>query len=138
MDKRCKFLADVSDSGSVLYLLLVSSYASVGKLPVGSDAETEVLKITGVQAISLRNAVGDEDRISELVKLLSSGVFYFATSTNPNVAPLDLTLCAQRAALGAPTDNRFLWLVALDYSFAPLENNPRLTGFSQSIELVNC
>ena len=100
-------------SHCVLFLVVVSSCASVGKL-LFEDGETEVLRITGVTVISLRNVPGDEDRLGEFVKLLSSGIFYFAVSVShspsqTSVAPFDLTLCAQRAALGTPTDNRFFW-----------------------------
>ncbi|GAV00951.1 hypothetical protein RvY_11731 [Ramazzottius varieornatus] len=97
----------------VLFLVVVNSCVSVGKL-LFEDGETEVLRITGVTVISLRNVPGDEDRLGEFVKLLSSGIFYFAVSASHNPvqtagAPFDLTLCAQRAAVGSPTDNRFFW-----------------------------
>lgn len=118
MSKWCYNILTFTGNHRILYLVLVSSYVSVGKLPVGKGAETEILRITGVLAISLRNEAGDEERLVELIKLLSSGIFYLALSTNREVPPLDLTLCAQRAALGAPTDNRFFWWVSIYYVFS--------------------
>ncbi|XP_055343352.1 synaptojanin-1-like isoform X2 [Paramacrobiotus metropolitanus] len=93
----------------ILYLVVVSSCVSIGKLSLNSSADSEILRIAGVTVISLRNDPGDEERLVEFVKLLSSGIFYFAVSLTPNAAPLDLTVCCQRATLGAPTDNRFFW-----------------------------
>ena len=99
----------LSGNHRILYLVVVNSCVSVGKLLFG-DVETEILRITGVAVISLRNTVGDEDRLIEFVKLLSSGIFHFAVATNPTTVPtVDITLCAQRNSLNAPTDNRFFW-----------------------------
>ena len=57
----------------------------------------------------------DEEKMSEVKKLLTCGAFYFSWSSNPSVAALDLTLSAQKAAqagaaAGSGTnDNRFFW-----------------------------
>ncbi|GFR78438.1 synaptojanin-1 [Elysia marginata] len=86
----------------VQFLVVVTSCLSVGKI-----GESEVFRITSVQFISLRNEPSDEDRISEVRKLLSSGVFYFTWKQGGN--PWDLSLCAQRKLQDHDTDNRFFW-----------------------------
>ena len=57
----------------------------------------------------------DEEKMSEVKKLLTCGAFYFSWSSNPSVTALDLTLSAQKAAQagsgggGGTNDNRFFW-----------------------------
>ncbi|KAK2701219.1 hypothetical protein QYM36_020111 [Artemia franciscana] len=87
---------------TVLFLALVTGVTSVGKI-----GEAEIFRITQVSLLSLRNHSQDEERVAELRRLLSSGMFYF--SWNDNNETNDITLCAQRQANGAPTDSRFFW-----------------------------
>ncbi|XP_046406834.1 synaptojanin-1 isoform X1 [Ischnura elegans] len=87
---------------TVLYLVVVSGCVSVGKV-----ADAEVFRITQTTFISLRNLPQDDDRITEVRKLLNSGTFYFSWSSSGE--PLDLTLCAQRRLKTKETDNRFFW-----------------------------
>jgi phosphatidylinositol-bisphosphatase len=86
----------------MLYLVLVTGCVSVGKI-----LESEIFRITQTTFISLRNQSQDEERISEVRKLLNSGTFYF--SWRPNGECFDLTLCAQRRRKTTETDNRFFW-----------------------------
>ncbi|RUS89988.1 hypothetical protein EGW08_002255, partial [Elysia chlorotica] len=86
----------------IQYLVVVTSCLSVGKI-----GESEVFRITSVQFVSLRNEPSDEERISEVRKLLSSGVFYFTWKQGGT--PWDLSLCAQRKLQDHDTDNRFFW-----------------------------
>ena len=57
----------------------------------------------------------DEEKMSEVKKLLTCGAFYFSWSSSESVAPLDLTLSAQKVAQvgagggGGKIDNRFFW-----------------------------
>lgn len=57
----------------------------------------------------------DEDKMSEVKKLLTCGTFYFSWSSSESVTALDLTLSAQKAAQegagggGGKNDNRFFW-----------------------------
>ena len=85
-----------------MFLALVTGVTSVGKI-----GEAEIFRITQVSLLSLRNHSQDEERVAELRRLLSSGMFYF--SWNDNNETNDITLCAQRQANGAPTDSRFFW-----------------------------
>nr|XP_018906096.1 PREDICTED: synaptojanin-1 isoform X1 [Bemisia tabaci] len=87
---------------SVLYLLMVTGCVSVGKI-----FDSEIFRITQTSFISLRNQAQDEERISEVRKLLNSGTFYFSWSSTSE--PLDITLCAQRRCKTNITDNRFFW-----------------------------
>lgn len=87
---------------TVLYLVMVTGCLSVGKL-----GDSEVFRITQTSFVSLRNQPQDEERISEVRRLLNSGTFYFSWSSSGET--LDLTLCAQRRHLSTETDNRFFW-----------------------------
>ncbi|XP_038053185.1 synaptojanin-1-like [Patiria miniata] len=89
---------------TVLYLVIVTGCVSVGK--VGSS---EIFRITATSFISLRRDPGDEERITEVRKLLSSGTFYFVWSSSSQQAQFDLSLCAQRQKQDHSTDNRFFW-----------------------------
>jgi len=87
---------------TVHYLVMVTGCISVGKL-----SDSEVFRITQTAFISLRNQPQDEERVSEVRRLLNSGTFYFSwCSSGEN---LDLTVCAQRRHLTNETDNRFFW-----------------------------
>ncbi|KAJ9600882.1 hypothetical protein L9F63_000994, partial [Diploptera punctata] len=87
---------------TVLYLVLVTGCVSVGKI-----GDSEVFRITQTNFVSLRNQAQDEERISEVRKVLNSGTFYFSWSSSGEA--LDITLCAQRRRKMAATDNRFFW-----------------------------
>ncbi|XP_070565612.1 synaptojanin-1-like [Ptychodera flava] len=87
----------------ILYLVMVTGCASIGKI-----GECEVFRITATAFISLRGDPMDEERISEVRKLLNSGTFYFSWSPKPD-AEFDLSLCAQRRIQDHSTDNRFFW-----------------------------
>ncbi|XP_033638398.1 synaptojanin-1-like [Asterias rubens] len=89
---------------TILYLVIVTGCVSIGK--IGSS---EIFRITATSFISLRHDPGDEERISEVRKLLSSGTFYFVWSSSAQQQPFDLSLCAQRQNQEHTTDNRFFW-----------------------------
>ncbi|XP_070344880.1 synaptojanin-1 isoform X25 [Equus asinus] len=84
------------------YLVLVTGCMSVGKIQ-----ESEVFRVTSTEFISLRIDSSDEDRISEVRKVLNSGNFYFAWSASG--VSLDLSLNAHRSMQEHTTDNRFFW-----------------------------
>ncbi|KAM5281723.1 synaptojanin-1 isoform 5-T5 [Ctenodactylus gundi] len=84
------------------YLVLVTGCMSVGKIQ-----ESEVFRVTSTEFISLRVDASDEDRISEVRKVLNSGNFYFAWSASGT--SLDLSLNAHRSVQEHTTDNRFFW-----------------------------
>uniref|UniRef100_A0A8C3SXN8 Synaptojanin-1 n=1 Tax=Chelydra serpentina TaxID=8475 RepID=A0A8C3SXN8_CHESE len=86
----------------VHYLVLVTGCMSVGKIQ-----ESEVFRVTSTEFISLRSDPLDEDRISEVRKVLNSGNFYFAWSATG--VSLDLSLNAHRSMQEHTTDNRFFW-----------------------------
>ncbi|XP_062944953.1 synaptojanin-1 isoform X3 [Cynocephalus volans] len=84
------------------YLVLVTGCMSVGKIQ-----ESEVFRVTSTEFISLRIDPSEEDRISEVRKVLNSGNFYFAWSASG--VSLDLSLNAHRSMQEHTTDNRFFW-----------------------------
>ncbi|RLW03206.1 hypothetical protein DV515_00006681 [Chloebia gouldiae] len=81
------------------YLVLVTGCMSVGKIQ-----DSEVFRITSTEFVSLRVDPTDEDRISEVRKVLNSGNFYFAWSATG--VSLDLSLSAHRSMQEHTTDNR--------------------------------
>ncbi|NXI12155.1 SYNJ1 protein, partial [Irena cyanogastra] len=84
------------------YLVLVTGCMSVGKIQ-----DSEVFRVTSTEFVSLRVDPADEDRISEVRKVLNSGNFYFAWSATG--VSLDLSLSAHRSMQEHTTDNRFFW-----------------------------
>ncbi|XP_059726465.1 synaptojanin-1 isoform X7 [Haemorhous mexicanus] len=84
------------------YLVLVTGCMSVGKIQ-----DSEVFRVTSTEFVSLRVDPTDEDRISEVRKVLNSGNFYFAWSAAG--VSLDLSLSAHRSVQERTTDNRFFW-----------------------------
>nr|CAD7392934.1 unnamed protein product [Timema cristinae] len=103
-----------TESVKRLYTKLLDAYGCLGVLQlnagcvsVGKIGDSEVFRITQTNFVSLRNQAQDEDRISEVRKLLNSGTFYFCWSTTGEA--LDLSLCAQRRKKTSETDNRFFW-----------------------------
>ena len=88
---------------TLLYLVLVTGCFSVGKV-----GESEVFRITQTHFVPLHYTQGNEDRVSEVRKVLNSGTFYFSWSAG-HQEPLDITLSAQRRCKSTITDNRFFW-----------------------------
>ncbi|XP_014749213.1 PREDICTED: synaptojanin-1 isoform X2 [Sturnus vulgaris] len=84
------------------YVVLVTGCMSVGKIQ-----DSEVFRVTSTELVSLRADPADEDRVSEVRKVLNSGNFYFAWSATG--ASLDLSLSAHRSMQEHSTDNRFFW-----------------------------
>ncbi|NXE69856.1 SYNJ1 protein, partial [Calcarius ornatus] len=84
------------------YLVLVTGCMSVGKIQ-----DSEVFRVTCTEFVSLRADPADEERVSEVRKVLNSGSFYFAWSATG--ASLDLSLSAHRSMQEHTTDNRFFW-----------------------------
>ncbi|XP_005187417.2 synaptojanin-1 [Musca domestica] len=91
---------------TLLFLVLVTGCVSMGKI-----GDVEVFRIQQTQFVSLQNAAPNEDRISEVRKLLNSGTFYFAHTNQSatRATKFDITLCAQRRFQTGETDNRFFW-----------------------------
>uniref|UniRef100_A0A8C9VQS6 Synaptojanin-1 n=1 Tax=Scleropages formosus TaxID=113540 RepID=A0A8C9VQS6_SCLFO len=83
-------------------LVVVSGCSSVGKVQ-----DSEVFRVTATEFVSLRNDPSDEDRISDVRKVLNSGNFYFAWSSTG--VSMDLSLNAHRRIKEDMTDNRFFW-----------------------------
>lgn len=89
----------------LLYLVVVTGCCSVGKI-----SDNEVFRITQTQFIPLFYQSQNDDKVSEVRKLLNSGTFYFSWSSNSSSSALfDLTLCAQRKSKNVLIDNRFFW-----------------------------
>ncbi|KZC12811.1 PREDICTED: synaptojanin-1 [Dufourea novaeangliae] len=88
---------------TLLYLVLVTGCFSVGKI-----GESEVFRITQTNFVPLHYTQGNEDRVSEVRKVLNSGTFYFSWSAGYQES-LDITLSAQRRCKATTTDNRFFW-----------------------------
>ncbi|KAM4047691.1 synaptojanin-1 isoform 3-T3 [Anomaloglossus baeobatrachus] len=84
------------------YVVVVTGCMSVGKIQ-----DSEVFRVTSTEFISLRMDPTDEDRISEVRKVLNSGSFYFAWSSTG--VSMDLSLNAHRSTQEQRTDNRFFW-----------------------------
>ncbi|XP_047651527.1 synaptojanin-1 isoform X5 [Phacochoerus africanus] len=84
-----------------------------GAVAVLSSAEKEAIKGTYSKVLDAYGLLGvlrlnlDEDRISEVRKVLNSGNFYFAWSASGT--SLDLSLNAHRSMQEHTTDNRFFW-----------------------------
>ncbi|MBN3289793.1 SYNJ1 protein, partial [Polypterus senegalus] len=91
-------------------LVLVTGCMSVGKLQ-----DSEVFRVTSTEFVSLRNDPSDEDRVSDVRKVLNSGNFYFAWSSSG--VSLDLSLSAHRRIKKDTTDNRFFWNQSLHLHF---------------------
>nr|DBA34476.1 TPA: hypothetical protein GDO54_002031 [Pyxicephalus adspersus] len=84
------------------YLVVVTGCMSVGKIQ-----DSEVFRVTSTEFVSLRIDPTDEDRMSEVRKVLNSGSFYFAWSSTG--VSMDLSLNAHRSTQEQRTDNRFFW-----------------------------
>uniref|UniRef100_A0ABD2WZA8 phosphoinositide 5-phosphatase n=2 Tax=Trichogramma kaykai TaxID=54128 RepID=A0ABD2WZA8_9HYME len=89
---------------SFLYLVMVTGCFSVGKI-----YDSEIFRITQTHFIALHySQSNNEDRISEIKKVLNSGTFYFSWSAGTQHV-LDLTLSVQQRYSLNTTDNRFFW-----------------------------
>lgn len=91
---------------TILYLVLVTGCFSIGKI-----ADSEIFRITQSHLVPLQNNQNqNEDKVSEVRKVLNSGTFYFAwNSSNQQQSLFDITLSAQRRRKTNETDNRFFW-----------------------------
>ena len=85
-------------------MVLVTGCTSAGKL-----GTSEIYRVTNVATVSLRGYSPDEEKVTEIRKLLSCGTFYFAWSKDDKHKPIDLTLSAQKSVKYSTTDNRFFW-----------------------------
>ena len=101
-----------ADSTQIPFLVLVSSCSSVGKIK-----DNEIFRVTAAQLISLRGMTGDEERVAEVRRILSSGTFYFSWTSGADKKLMDLTLCEQRRHKTDKTDNRFFWNRVLHLPF---------------------
>lgn len=88
---------------TLLYLVLVTGCFSVGKI-----SDSEIFRITQTHFVPLYYTQPNEDRVSEVRKVLNSGTFYFSWSSKlPET--LDITLSSQQKYELNSTDNRFFW-----------------------------
>ncbi|XP_017880386.1 synaptojanin-1 isoform X1 [Ceratina calcarata] len=94
---------NAGENNTLLYLVLVTGCFSVGKI-----GESEVFRITQSHFVPLYYTQGNEDRVSEVRKVLNSGTFYFSWSAGSQES-LDITLSAQKRCKATATDNRFFW-----------------------------
>lgn len=62
-----------------------------------------------IHMISMRGIPADEERVSEIKKLLVCGTFYFAWAPPQEGPPIDLSLAAQKCVKHTTTDFRFFW-----------------------------
>uniref|UniRef100_A0A914V0H9 Phosphatidylinositol-3-phosphatase SAC1 n=1 Tax=Plectus sambesii TaxID=2011161 RepID=A0A914V0H9_9BILA len=91
------------------YLLLVTAVVSVGKIN-----ECDIYRVNGVQFVPMWRALPDgvidpgDDRITEMQKLMSNGMFYFAFAADQSQL-IDLSLCSQKRHQGSISDYRFFW-----------------------------
>lgn len=88
---------------SLSFLVLVTGCTSVGRIP-----EAEIYKITATDFYPLQEEAREEERLTALRKILSSGVFYFSCPSEGS--RFDLTVRAQKQ--GDDSDewgNSFFW-----------------------------
>jgi len=79
-----------------------------GCVSVGKIGESEVFRVNQTTLVPLRGPQAlEEERVTELRKLLNSGTFYFLWSSSGE--PNDVTLCSQKVQQNPGTDNRFFW-----------------------------
>ncbi|XP_032229504.2 synaptojanin-1 [Nematostella vectensis] len=99
---------NIDEEETIHFLILVTGCKSVGKV-----LDSEIFKITSTQFVPLQ-VDQDEEGIAEIVKLLNSGTFYFATG-HGSQPELDLSLSAQQRYDGHLPDNRFMWNRSLHF-----------------------
>lgn len=87
------------------FLILVTGCTSVGKI-----LDAEVYKITATDFCPLQEETKEEERVTDLKKILNSGMFYFSW---PNAGSnFDLTVRAQKQGDNHyEFGNSFFWLV---------------------------
>ncbi|VDK17407.1 unnamed protein product [Anisakis simplex] len=88
------------------YLLVVTSVLSVGQIN-----NCDIYRITSVQFVPLKvpSQVVDS-RVVDLQRLMSSGMFYFASASSFDVtATFDLTIPAHRRATNDTSNHDFFW-----------------------------
>ncbi|KAF5404150.1 Phosphatidylinositol-bisphosphatase [Paragonimus heterotremus] len=85
--------SDSNVAAQLSFLVMVTGCTLTGKLP-----DHEVYRITGVQFVCLQAANFEDDSLSDVRKLLSSGAFYFGRSTLTG-ASYDLTINIQNRHL---------------------------------------
>ena len=83
------------DRTFVTFSMLVSHSLTVSQTYPLQFALFQVYKITGVKMCSLRGYQPDEERVQEMVKLLTSGAAYFSWSHQGPSHTIDLTMAAQ-------------------------------------------
>ncbi|CAL8096097.1 unnamed protein product [Calicophoron daubneyi] len=81
--------ADSNISAPLSYLVIVNGCTLVGKI-----SNYEVYRITGVQLVCLSTGSVEEESLTDVRKLLSSGAFYFARNSDTG-APYNLTVNVQ-------------------------------------------
>ncbi|CAG7722785.1 unnamed protein product [Allacma fusca] len=91
-----------TESDQLIYLVMVSEVQSAGKI-----GDSDIYRITMTSFINLRGPSPEDDKISEIKKVLNSGTFYFAWAGGNE--PLDISLCEQKRLFTKVTDNRFFW-----------------------------
>ncbi|XP_066867188.1 synaptojanin-2 isoform X4 [Kogia breviceps] len=92
-----------SGGTSVSFLVLVTGCTSVGRIP-----EAEIYKITATDFYPLQEEAKEEDRLTALRKILSSGVFYFSWPSDGSC--FDLTVRAQKQGDDSSEwGNSFFW-----------------------------
>lgn len=85
------------------FLVLVTGCTSVGRIP-----DAEIYKITAIDFYPLQEEAKEEERLSALRKILSSGIFYFASPIEGS--RFDLTVRAQRQGEdSADCGDSFFW-----------------------------
>ncbi len=72
--------------------------------------------VCSVSMVSMRGVASDEERVSDIKKLLTCGTFYFAWSSGQDGPPIDLTLAAQKCVKFNETDNRFFWYACFSFT----------------------
>uniref|UniRef100_A0A0K2U5M9 phosphoinositide 5-phosphatase n=1 Tax=Lepeophtheirus salmonis TaxID=72036 RepID=A0A0K2U5M9_LEPSM len=93
----------------VYYLICITGCSSVGKI-----GNSEIYRISNVSMLSMRGNSADEEKVSDIKKLLCCGTFYFSWCFKGEKSDaFDLTLAEQKKAKHSEgkmeTENRFFW-----------------------------
>ncbi|XP_042336348.1 LOW QUALITY PROTEIN: synaptojanin-2 [Sceloporus undulatus] len=106
-----------SGNSTLHFLVFVTGCTSVGKI-----LDAEVYRITAIEFCPLQEETKEEDRVSALKKILSSGVFFFSW---PNAGSnFDLTVRAQKQGdSNYQTGNSFFWNQLLHVPFKHYQVN---------------
>ncbi len=95
------------------------SIGTLGKVEIMRITDLFILPLTNDQTnqqTNLNAQLANNGYINEIRKFLSSGVFYFAYSSDPGVK-FDLTLSSQTRHLAHHTNKKFLWNFSLTVPF---------------------